>query len=734
MATFTWNANVNQNWNDAGNWTKSGTSTNSFPIDSEDTAIFPFNTGKTNVTVNVSTIRSPIQLNNNMTFAVTTVSSINGNISTTVNGPFTLTKSGTQQLTLAGSTTIGGITVSVGTLINSSTGTLQITNSASGNITNNNSIIFNNLSNIIYSGIISGTSGTLTKSGAGKLTFNQTQTYTGLTTVTADSLQLDLNGGLSSDISLNTGCTLIYNRSSGYTYNKIISGSGNLTKSGSSDLILGGNNTYSGETTLTGGSTILNNTNALGNTSKITFNGGEIKYGTGILTDYSSKFSQSTGQQFRFDTSGNNIDFNTGLISANGTLTKSGTGTLKLKGNNNYNGQTTISVGTLEFDISGATVYDTSSVITGNGNLIKSGTGTFCYLTSAQSFTGYIDIKAGKLKLCDGAFTEISGARVYSGATLSGVGTMGGLTQVSENGTLDPGLSPGVINFYDLSLNSGSTTIFTIYNYDFYNNTWIDGHNQDCIDFLNVTNNLYIDTNAILQLVKDPALDASLLQTGNFEWVIAESDIPINFNHILDMNIYDPALDTTRWDLSLNNTGTRYPVTTTNNRTYQLILTLTNLVCLTPETIVLTQNGYVSITTLNKGDYITTDDNRQVQIKEIYLRKFKANKITNPYIIPKNSIDYNYPPEELKLSGGHLIKYQNYWVLPRLAGVFKQDTSKDIITYYHIKLENYKTDHLVINGGAVVESLTSNNDARTYSIRCRKIFKIKPEIKNLLDN
>ena len=37
--------------------------------------------------------------------------------------------------------------------------------------------------------------------------------------------------------------------------------------------------------------------------------------------------------------------------------------------------------------------------------------------------------------------------------------------------------------------------------------------------------------------------------------------------------------------------------------------------------------------------------------------------------------------------------------------VFKKDKSEEVINYYHIQLENYATDNLVINGGLVVESL-----------------------------
>ena len=69
----------------------------------------------------------------------------------------------------------------------------------------------------------------------------------------------------------------------------------------------------------------------------------------------------------------------------------------------------------------------------------------------------------------------------------------------------------------------------------------------------------------------------------------------------------------------------------------------------------------------------------------------------------------NYPPEKTLLSADHLIKYDNYWIHPQISRKFLQDKSYQKITYYHIETPNYETDHLIINGGLIVESYTSNN-------------------------
>lgn len=137
----------------------------------------------------------------------------------------------------------------------------------------------------------------------------------------------------------------------------------------------------------------------------------------------------------------------------------------------------------------------------------------------------------------------------------------------------------------------------------------------------------------------------------------------------------------------------------------------TEIPCFTDKTDILTPNGYINITKLKENDKILTHDKRQVSIIKIYSFEVINSKHNNPYIIPKRSIDDNYPPEDVILSGKHLIRYKNGWIQPKNGFnglLFKQDESNSIIKYYHIKLPNYMTDYLVINGGCVVESYGDN--------------------------
>ena len=91
----------------------------------------------------------------------------------------------------------------------------------------------------------------------------------------------------------------------------------------------------------------------------------------------------------------------------------------------------------------------------------------------------------------------------------------------------------------------------------------------------------------------------------------------------------------------------------------------------------------------------------------------------------------NYPPEKTLLSADHLIKYDNYWIHPQISRKFIQDKSYKKITYYHIETPNYETDHLIINGGLIVESYTGNNLESKQIRRNRlQINKYQQNIKN----
>jgi len=124
-----------------------------------------------------------------------------------------------------------------------------------------------------------------------------------------------------------------------------------------------------------------------------------------------------------------------------------------------------------------ANTFTVNSALGGNGSLTKSGAGTLA-LTAANAYTGSTTINAGTL-LVNGSLDAASAVAVDSGGTLGGSGTIGGAVTVNSGGTLAPGNSPGILTVGSLLLNNGSTTLLEV------NGTAIRGTD---FDGLNISN------------------------------------------------------------------------------------------------------------------------------------------------------------------------------------------------------------------------------------------------------
>ena len=377
-----------------------------------------------------------------------------------ISGNGTLTKLGIGILTLTGDNTYTGLTtISAGILQIGNAGT---TGSVAGNILDNTALIFNRSNDITYAGVISG-AGTVTKGGDQLLTLTGNNTYTGITTITAGTLQIG-NGSATGSIAANIAdnAALLFNRSDSLSYAGAISGNGTVTKLGAGTLTLTGASTFTGGTTISAGTLQLGNGTTTGTVTS------PIEDDAALLFNHSNSFTFAAP------------------ISGIGTLNKLGAGTLILLANNTYTGLTTISAGALQignntttgtitgnildqtsliFNRSDNVTYD--AVISGIGTLTKLGAGTLV-LTGDNTFTGLTTVSAGTLQIGNGGTSGIvagnildntalvfdrTGSLTYAGVisgsgtvskigdqtlTLTGASTFTGLTTIS-NGTLQIG-------------------------------------------------------------------------------------------------------------------------------------------------------------------------------------------------------------------------------------------------------------------------------------------------------
>lgn len=394
-----------------------------------------------------------------------------------ISGGGSLTKVGLGTLILTGNNTYTGTTtISVGTLQIGAGGTVG--NLGTGGVSGSAMLVFDRSDNLTVGNILSGGI-SLLQEGSGTLTLAGNSTYTGNTTINAGStLQvggnanvlgtgiatvngtLDLNGygltvgGMGGGGTVTTGVSgavilTVGNGNANSSFSGVIqdgAGTVALSKIGSGTLTLTGTDTFSGGTNISAGMLSFAS-GALGAIGAISFSANSTLqwYGTNA-EDVSSRIAIGTGVNATFAVGNNNIVTLANGLDGGGSLTKIGSGTLILAGNNVYTGTTTVNAGTLQIG-GGATMgnlgtggvngsatlaFDRSddvtlgNVLSGSITLVQEGSGILT-LTGNNTYSGGTTINAG------------STLQVGSSASVLGTGV------VTVNGTLDlNGDSPAV--------------------------------------------------------------------------------------------------------------------------------------------------------------------------------------------------------------------------------------------------------------------------------------------------
>ncbi|MCD1126290.1 autotransporter-associated beta strand repeat-containing protein [Jinshanibacter sp. LJY008] len=255
-----------------------------------------------------------------------------------------------------------------------------------------------------------------------------------------------------------------------------------LTKAGAGTLELSKSNLYTGATLINGGTLLAGHTDIIAQSSQLNVGEGA----TFDLNSFDQHVNNLTGSGHvalgNAQLIANNSMDSTfsGAIDGFGSLSKTGSGTLVLTGDNAFTGSTTISEGTLQLGNGGTTGrvagtiidnaqltfnhsddYSYAGVISGSGIVTQQGPGQLIF-NQNQTYSGVTNVNAGSLVLMNNAsLANTPSVSVAEGAILGGYGSVAG--DVVNHGLLAiadalPGMSnspAGVFTVGGQLVNSG---------------------------------------------------------------------------------------------------------------------------------------------------------------------------------------------------------------------------------------------------------------------------------------
>lgn len=292
---------------------------------------------------------------------------------------------------------------------------------------------------------------TLTKEGDGTLILSNTANDYGNTNISGGTLSANDAAALGSgDVAIAENAKLELSQG---TLDNNVTGEGQIVKSGSDELIVTGDNNYSGGTTITDGTLTADHADSLG--TGAVANSGVLQVGEGELEN---------------------------TLSGSGSLVKTGTGELTLRGDNDYSGGTTITDGTLiaanvnalgggDVDNAGTLKLDAE----GEFNLANVTTQSGATTELAKGTTLNVD---SLTQQADSTLNiDLSEANGESAITADSV-TLGGTLNISGIGNVTDSWTPEAYTYTLIDSDSAITTDF--------NDLTVAGMNSEDVDFLTI--------------------------------------------------------------------------------------------------------------------------------------------------------------------------------------------------------------------------------------------------------
>jgi len=392
---------------------------------------------------------------------------------------------GNKTLNLQGSTAgIGEIT---GAIINNSAGNLTSltkngsgtwilsgANTYSGGTTlNNGTLVIGNTAGLGTGNLLQSSSSSLLKIDTTGTVANNMSVYNVLATQ---------NATLSGAITVNN-TTWDVDATDTLTVSGAVAGTNGITKNGTGTLILSGNNAFTGATSVNNGTLMIGNALGLGTGNLLQGSSSSLLKidTTGTVANNMSVYNVLATQNATlsgaitvnnatWDVDANDTLTVSGAVSGSGGITKNGTGTLILSGNNAFTGATAVNSGTLH--ASAANALGNSTVVNVNaGSLLVTA-------ASAVSDSAAINLGGGKLAV-SGAFNETVGLLTLSANSTIDLDAFTGTLRFGGVGSWASGATLAIwnwngINQYGTPVGDGAANRHVVFTSDIGLDSYLD--------------------------------------------------------------------------------------------------------------------------------------------------------------------------------------------------------------------------------------------------------------------